>query len=190
MASAPSSARCAGAVADAGMACPRLYRRCRRLSAGDRLCPRADPGAGRRRAADDRPQRRGLLHPAGDDRLPRRPARDALAHARRAVGLHRHGPDRLPLLGWLADRIGAPTRRRSPVGSACWRSHRPSRSGGGSDRYSSFTPTRLISACHLAVSSLQQSGEFGRAVEHDLRAVAVQRARETPDPSGASTRIA
>ena len=63
------------------------------------LRPGAHACAGRRRAAADRSQRGGLCHAAGNDRLPRGPRRNALAHPGCAVRVHRHRADRFPLAG-------------------------------------------------------------------------------------------
>ena len=79
----------------------------------DRLRARARSDLGRRSAAGHRARRCGLLHPAGHDRLSCRADRDALAHHGRAVGVHRHGADRLRLAG-LARR---PDRRAAGDGA-------------------------------------------------------------------------
>ena len=58
---------------------------------------RARSCLGRHGVVDHRPQRCGLLHPAGHDRLSRRAGRDALTHHGCAVGVYRNRSDRLPL---------------------------------------------------------------------------------------------
>ncbi len=67
------------------------------------------PGAraddGRAGPSADGRCRRGLRHPAGDHRLPRRADRNALSHPGRPLGMHWHRADRLRLAG-LARRPG------------------------------------------------------------------------------------